>query len=77
MLIKVTRDLAINPEHVASLAWDRRDYAYGPSNTKLIIRMADGSEYWVEHQPHLLDGADAYAVERQIMTAQEAPDATV
>lgn len=75
MLVRVTRDLAVNPEHVSSLVWDRRHYSYGPSDTKLVIRMADGCEHTVTHEPHLLDGTDAYEVERKIMAAQEATDA--
>lgn len=67
-LVRVTHRLVINPAQVASLTWERNDY----SPSRLIITMTDGTRHSVRHQPHLLDGVDAYDVERRLIAATEA-----
>lgn len=63
--------LSINPAFVASMEWDRRHYANMPGDNTLIVRMMDGAEHRILHSAHLLDGVDAYAIERTILTAEE------
>ncbi|MBZ4022185.1 hypothetical protein CKO11_06910 [Rhodobacter sp. TJ_12] len=74
-MIRINKDLHINPAFVASLEWDRSNYAFGPSDSVLVITMHDGKEHLVRHQPWYLDGTDAYAVERQILASIEEGDA--
>lgn len=71
-MVRAGRDLWINPQHVMSLEWDRRHYANGPGDSVLVIRLVTGKEHRVRHEPHCLDGTDAYAVERDIRSALEA-----
>lgn len=71
MLIRIGRHRHINPAYVVFMEWDRRFYANG-SDSALVITMHDGTQHRVEHQPGYLDGADAYAVEKAILAAQEA-----
>lgn len=67
MILKLTRDLAINPAMVASIGWNR-----GHSYSDLVITMADGTRHVIR------DGAgyspDCYDIERRIIAAAaEAP----
>jgi hypothetical protein len=73
-MIKCRDGLMINPKYVASMEWDRRHYFNGPGDTVLVIRMHDGTEHRVKHEPHYLGGADAYAVEMAIVKAMEGAD---
>lgn len=61
-------DLSINPAHVASMRWERRDYMNCSPVHWLVIRMADGKEHRIEHAPRF-HGADAYEIERKIIEA--------
>lgn len=53
----------INPAYVVSMEWN-----YGPP-TVLIIRMTDGRQHTVLHEPYRLGGTDATAVEKAIKEA--------
>lgn len=74
-MIRIDQDRHINPAFIASLTWDRRDYAWGPSSSVLIITMHDGTEHRVKHEPWYLGGADAYAVEKSILANLTGPGA--
>lgn len=62
-LVRLTADLAVNPDHVASVSWDR-----GHTYSALIITMADGTAHSVRHHPGPY-GLDAYEVERKLLEA--------
>lgn len=68
-MIRVSRDLSVNPQHVMSMEWERRHYAMGPGDSVLIIRMVTGHEHRVRHEPDYLDGTDCYRIEREISKA--------
>lgn len=68
-LVRITRDLSINPQAIASLSRNARYYMNGSGPTVLTIRMMDGEEHRIEHTPHYLDGNDVYAIERRIEDA--------
>jgi len=69
MMIKAG-NITINSAFVASMSWDRRHYVNGPGDSILVIRMHDGTEHRVKHEPHFLDGADAYQIEKAISEAK-------
>lgn len=61
-LIRLTRDLMVNREHIASVHW-RRNY----SDSTLVITMCDGSIHNVQHNPYALDGTDCYEIEKKLL----------
>lgn len=72
MLIRISRDLSVNPAAIVSLAWERRHYFNMAGDSTLVITMADGATHRVRHEPHLMDGADAYEVEKRLLGAAAA-----
>jgi hypothetical protein len=60
----------IDPGRVSSMEWDRRHYMNGPGESKLVVTMENGTRHIIHHQPHLLGGVDAYAIEKQIAEHQ-------
>jgi len=54
----------VNPLFIVTM---RIDHWYGA--TTLVIKMADGSEHVVEHDPGKIDGSDVYVIEKQILAA--------
>ena len=70
-MIRIDRERHINPAFVVFMEWDRRHYANGPGDSALVITMHDGVQHRVRHEPHLYGGADAYEVEKAILSAIE------
>jgi hypothetical protein len=68
-MIKVNSSLTINPAWVASLEIDSRYYMNGPGVPVLIIRMHDGYEHRITHEPFFLGGANIYDLEKRISEA--------
>ena len=65
-LVRITRDLSINPADVSACVIDQRHYMNGPGPAWLVVSMRDRSEHRVEHTPHHLGGTDIYAIKRQL-----------
>lgn len=65
MLLRITEDLIVNPEQVASVSWERDDRR--PS--KLHVTMSNGETHVIRHQPGMLGGVDCYEVEKKLLAA--------
>lgn len=65
VFVNVTKDLTVNRDHVATVAWDRRHYANG-SESWLVISMADGQVHRIQNRHGLYDAPDLYKVEREL-----------
>lgn len=68
-IVRITRDLSINKNEIASIEWDRRDYVNGPGSTYLIITMNHGGKHRIEHAPWVLDPVDCYKIEEKLRDA--------
>ncbi|OXI36758.1 hypothetical protein [Burkholderia aenigmatica] len=66
MLIKLTRDQAVNPIHVVSAKIESSHY----SDTRLIVETVTGSVIYVTHNPYQLDGVDVYKVHQALIDAK-------
>ncbi|OJY68726.1 MAG: hypothetical protein BGP16_05390 [Sphingobium sp. 66-54] len=65
--VRLGPDIHVRRSAVVSVAWDRRHYMAGGSTATLIVVLADGREHRIEHRPHLMDGPDCYAIERELL----------
>lgn len=63
MLIKLTRDNAVNPAHVVSARIEHRD-----RDTRLVVEMVTGSTIYITH--NLYDGVDVYKVHQALLDAK-------
>lgn len=68
-LIQIGNNAHIAHDMVASLEWRRPTYANSAGTATLIITLKDGRVFNVEHRPHGYGGADAYAIERELIDA--------
>ncbi|RWR28715.1 hypothetical protein D2T29_15910 [Sinirhodobacter populi] len=68
-MVRIDKDRHVNPAFVSFLEWDRRHYMNGPGESVLVITMYDGTTHRVRHEPGYYGGADAYAVEKAILSA--------
>ncbi|MCO8326818.1 hypothetical protein ABEG10_13940 [Burkholderia cenocepacia] len=66
MLIKLTRDKAVNPAHVVSANIESSHY----SDTRLVVEMVTGNVICVTHTPYSLDGVDVYKVYQALLDAK-------
>ena len=64
--MRITPDIWVNPNYVASMVVDRRHYMNGPGDSVLIIMMQDGQEHRIKHEPHYYGGADIYKIQSAI-----------
>lgn len=62
-LTRLTRELSVNTDHVASVHWDR---AFG---TQLVITMQDGTKHFIKDSSGYTGGDDCYAIERKLLDA--------
>lgn len=62
-LTRLTRDLSVNKELVASVHWDR---SYG---TQLVVTMHDGTQHHIKHEGGYTGGDDCYKIERILLGA--------
>lgn len=62
-LTRLTRELSVNRELVASVTWDRGH------NTSLIVTMQDGTQHRIKHSGGYYDGDDCYKIERMLLDA--------
>lgn len=62
-LTRLTRELAVNKELVASVHWDRQ---FG---TSLVVTMQDGTMHRIEHTGGYTGGDDCYDIERKLLDA--------
>lgn len=60
----------INPAQVSHMTWDHRHHMNG-SDAALTITMVNGCTFSVKHEPNLMNGADAYAIERAILAGMK------
>ncbi|WP_367354217.1 hypothetical protein [Agrobacterium pusense] len=63
-LTRLTRELSVNTDHVASVHWDR-----GYGSTQLVITMQDGTKHFVKDSSGYTGGDDCYAIERKLLDA--------
>ena len=68
-LIQIGNDARISRDMVASLEWRRPTYANSAGTATLLITLKDGRVFKVEHRPNGWGGADAYAIERELIDA--------
>jgi hypothetical protein len=62
MLMRLSPELAINPDDIVSLRQEHRDYMNGSDNF-LIVKMRDGTEHRLKHGY----GVDIFKLEKEIM----------
>jgi len=63
MLIKLTRDNAVNPVHVVFSQIEHRE-----RDTRLVVGLVTGSIVYVTH--NLYDGVDVYKVHQALLDAK-------
>lgn len=63
MLIKLTRDNAMNPVHVVSARIEHRD-----RDTRLVVETVIGSVIYMTH--NLYDGVDVYKIHQALLDAK-------
>lgn len=63
MLVKLTRDNAVNPVHVVSAHIEHRE-----RDTRLVVEMVTGTVAYVTH--NLYDGVDVYKVHQALVDAK-------
>ncbi|MCA8183818.1 hypothetical protein [Burkholderia vietnamiensis] len=63
MLIKLTRDNAVNPVHVVSAHIEHRE-----RDTRLVVELVTGRVLYVTH--NLFDGIDVYKLHQALITAK-------
>jgi hypothetical protein len=63
-LTRLTRELSVNKELVASVSWDR---LY--SSTQLVVTMQDGTKHFIKHTSGYTGGDDCYEIERMLLDA--------
>lgn len=61
-LTRLTRELAVNKDHVASVHWD------DTYSRRLIITMMDGTQHSIKHDGGAY-GTDCYEIERKLIDA--------
>lgn len=62
-LTRLTRELSVNKDLVASVHWDR---AFG---TSLVVTMQDGTTHHIKHTGGYTGGDDCYDIERKLLDA--------
>ena len=68
-LVRITRDLIINRDEVASLDLQHSHYMSGPSNTVLVITMNHGGQHRIEHRNYGYDPVDCYKIQEALLNA--------
>ncbi|MDS0859932.1 hypothetical protein DN523_29225 [Burkholderia multivorans] len=63
MMIKLTRDDAVNPAHVVFSKIEHRE-----RDTRLVVELVTGSLVYVTH--NLYDGVDVYKVHQALLDAK-------
>ncbi len=63
-LTRLTRELSVNKELVASVHWDR---SY--SSTALVVTMQDGTTHRIKDTSNYTGGDDCYAIEKKLLDA--------
>lgn len=74
--MRITPDIWVNPNYVAAMVVDRSFYMNGSGPSTLILRMDDGQEYRIRHEPQYLGGADIYKIQAAIEAAIETRSAS-
>lgn len=62
-LTRLTRELSVNTDHVASVHWCHK------FNARLVITMNDGTQHFINHSTGYYDTTDCYAIERKLLDA--------
>lgn len=65
VFVRITKDLAVNRDRVASVEWDRRHYMNG-SESFLVVTMDDGRVHRIPNRYGTYDAPDIYKVEREL-----------
>ncbi|PWE52315.1 hypothetical protein DEM27_31745 [Metarhizobium album] len=63
-LTRLTKELAVNKDLVASVHWDR---LY--TSTALVVTMQDGTAHRITHTGGYTGGDDCYEIERRLLDA--------
>lgn len=66
-MIRLDRDISVNPHAIASTRWERRHYANG-SESSFIVTMMDGTAYRLAYPP-AFGNPDPYVIEKAIQAA--------
>lgn len=63
--IKLTDNVSVRRDQIASAELDSRHYMNG-SSTQLVVQMIDGKRHFIEHRNYGYSPVDVFALKRQI-----------